>query len=51
MCIRDSLSALPQIQAETARIWDDLAFLQTGPTWAKVEERIQGYLALDILNG
>lgn len=47
----EDLSALPQIQAETARIWDDLAFLQTGPTWAKVEERIQGYLALDILNG
>lgn len=49
--VGEDLSALPQIQAETARIWDDLAFLQTGPTWARVEERIQGYLALDILNG
>ena len=26
--VGEDLSALPQIQAETARIWDDLAFLQ-----------------------
>ncbi len=43
------LDAVPQVKAEAARIWDDLAFLRTDPDEAAVRTRAAQYRALDIL--
>jgi len=43
------LDAVPQVKAEAARIWDDLAFLRTAPDEAAVRARAAQYRALDIL--
>lgn len=42
---------IPQLQAETARIWSDFEFVKSGPDIQKTLERIRSYRELDILNG
>lgn len=39
---------IPQVQAELVRIWDDFAFVQSGPSWGEVTRRIEEYKKLDI---
>ena len=43
------LEAVPQVRAEVARIWDDLAFLRTGPDEKALRARAAEYRKLDIL--
>lgn len=40
---------VPQVRAEAARIWDDLAFLRTGPDESALRARAAEYRKLDIL--
>ena len=42
---------IPQLQAETARIWSDFEFVKSGPDIQKTLERIRSYRELDILKG
>lgn len=44
------LKEIPQVQAELERIWGDLDFVRSGPTWAAVAQRIGEYKALDIFS-
>lgn len=39
---------IPQVQAELERVRNDLEFVQSGPTWGAVAQRLEGYKALDI---
>ena len=43
------LETVPQVRAEVARIWDDLAFLRTGPGEKALRARAAEYRRLDIL--
>lgn len=45
-----SLRDIPQVKAELDRIWSDLEFVRSGPTWTAVAQRIEGYKALDIFS-
>lgn len=41
--------AIPQIQAELTRIWDDCSFVCSQPDWDTLRQRLDAYLELDIL--
>ena len=43
------LENVPQIKAELERIWSDYDFVCSGITWKQVEERVDEYKSLDIL--
>ena len=44
------IRAIPQVKAELERIWSDLDFIRSGPTWQQVEQRAAEYKALDVLS-
>ena len=44
------ICAIPQVKAELERIWSDLEFIRSSPTWQQVEQRIAEYKALDIFS-
>ena len=41
----------PGLKAELARIWSDYDFVRSGLTWQEVTARVEGYKALDLLQG
>lgn len=41
---------VPQVKAELDRIWSDLDFVRSGPTWTAVAQRVEEYKAVDIFS-
>ena len=42
------LRQIPQVKAELDRIWADLEFVRSGPTWGAVAQRAADYKTLDV---